>query len=496
MLIPKAGTCNMETIKNPQGDHESVSKLALKHGYWAVVCRAGNVAVSALSGMLLARALTKAEFGKVSVLQTVLSVCSVIAGLGLGVASLRLIAHEALAGAKDAGLSVVRRIRTITLVYGVSIAAVIGVVISLMSNRLFAESMSYQIAVLIFFSVFLRSAQATLAELARGLHEVHISSLLSGWNGGLLHNAGFLAAVFVAAAFSSVTWKAALLFDVGALVASTVLGVYGLEIALRKLQNKDTSESGFDSDAAARVHLSSSSTARVFEIAIPIMLTTLAAFALEQGDVVLAGLFCSETDVPLYASAKRCSLLLRVPFAVVNMTVMGVIAPLYASKQMTKLQDILQASAAVSGACGILIAILMSLSPDRTLSLLFGASYSEGAELLLISIVGQLAVVLTGSCQQVMLLAKGERAAFVINSSGLFLAMLLALPSYRLFGRNGFAISYCGVLAAANVLQWLYVRRVLRIRTEPSLRSIPEFIRKSRLQGEYVKRERGNERHN
>lgn len=495
MRISTAGDHNMEIIKNAQSDKESVSRLALKHGYWAVVCRAGNVAVSALSGMLLARALTREEFGKVSVLQTVLSVCSVIAGLGLGVASLRLIAHEVLAGAKDAGVSVVRRIRSITLVYGVSSAAAIAVIISLMSNQLFSESMSYHIGILVFFSVFLRSAQATLAELARGLHEVHISSLLSGWNGGLFHNAGFLAAIFVAASFSSVTWKAALLFDVGALVASTVLGIYGLEVALRKLHNTGTSSVTAGAEAASHLDVTSSSTTRVFEISIPIMLTTLAAFALEQGDVVLAGLFCSEADVPLYASAKRCSLLLRVPFAVVNMSVMGVIAPLYASKQMTKLQDILQASAAASGAVGIVFAILMSFSPERTLSFLFGASYSEGAELLLISIVGQLAVVLTGSCQQVMLLAKGERAAFLINASGMVMATLLALPSYHFFGRNGFAISYCGVLATANILQWLYVRRILKIRTEPGLRLIFELLGKSRLRNKNVKQQSGTERH-
>ncbi len=454
-----------------QSTDTAFKSLAYRHGYWAVAGRALNVAVTAVSGVLLARSLSTADFGKISVIQTAISICSVAASLGLGVSSLRLLAQARHTGATAPTVAVVKRIRGIVLLFVSSVAAIIGVMMHLFSERLFRESTSTTIALLIGCGIFLRAVQAIVAEMSRGFNEVRVSNLLAGWNGGPLQNLLFLAAVCSAAIFSSVSWKLALGFDVAAMAISVLIGVFFFQRTLRHYidSHRDAPAGDATSGTSGPSHdLSSHGSYRdVLAISFPIMLTSLVAFAIEQGDIVLGGFVCSEVDLPLYAAAKRCSLLMRVPFAISNMAVIGLISQLYLSGQIQRLQQLLQISAGLCGFFALAITAVVVAVPDVTLSMLFGGNYSDGGKLLFILSIGQLGVILTGSTQQLLLLGKGERIALLINLLGLATIITTALPAYRLFGRNGFAVSYAISLMLVNLLQWFYVRSRLGIKTEP-----------------------------
>ena len=454
-----------------QSTDSAFKSLAFRHGYWAVAGRALNVAVTAVSGVLLARNLSTADFGKISVIQTAVSIGSVAASLGLGVSSLRLLAQARHTGTIGPTVAVVKRIRGIILLFVSSVAAFVGMLMHLFSEKLFWESTSTTIALLIGCGIFLRAVQAIVAEMSRGFNEVRVSNLLAGWNGGPLQNLLFLAAVCSAAVFSSVSWKLALGFDVAAMAVSVLIGVFFFQRTLKHYidSHHDAPESNATSGTSGQSHSTSSygSWRDILAISFPIMLTSLVAFAIEQGDIVLGGFVCSEADLPLYAAAKRCSLLMRVPFAISNMAVIGLISQLYLSGQIERLQQLLQVSAGLCGFFALAITAVVVSVPDVTLSMLFGGNYSDGGTLLVILSIGQLGVILTGSTQQLLLLGKGERVALLINLLGLAMIVTTALPAYKLFGRNGFAVSYAITLLLVNLLQWFYVRFRLGIKTEP-----------------------------
>ena len=277
-------------------------RLAYRHGFWAVAGRALNVAVTAVSGILLARNLSAADFGKISVIQTAVSISSVAASLGLGVAALRLLAQARLTGTIAPTIAVVKRIRSIILLFVSTAAVVIGAIIYQMSDVLFWESTSINIGFLIACGIFLRAVQAILAEMSRGLNEVRFSNLLAGWNGGPLQNILFLTAVSSAAIFSTVTWKWALVFDVVAMATSVAIGVFFLQRTLvhyvsehcNTFQSSETLASPEESHRKSPIW----SSREILVISLPIMLTSLVAFAIEQGDIVLGGFVCSEADLP------------------------------------------------------------------------------------------------------------------------------------------------------------------------------------------------------
>ena len=160
---------------------------------------------------------------------------------------------------------------------------------------------------------------------------------------------------------------------------------------------------------------------------------------------------------------------MRVPFAISNMAVIGLISQLYLSGQAERLQQLLQVSATMSGAFALAITAVTVMFPESSLSFLFGGTFSEGSGLLVVLAIGQLGVILTGSTQQVLLLGKGERVALLINVLGLAIIVATSAPAYQLFGRNGFAAAYSMTLLLVNLAQWYYVRFYLRIKTEPDV---------------------------
>jgi O-antigen/teichoic acid export membrane protein len=114
---------------------------------------------------------------------------------------------------------------------------------------------------------------------------------------------------------------------------------------------------------------------------------------------------------------------------------------------------------------------------EQILATVFGAYYGEGAAVLVVLSLGQLASVFAGSCG-VTLAMTGHQALMMtitVISGGLTVAAgLLAVTHY---GTLGVACATAGGLALQNALLWSGVRYTTGLQTHVTIRDLPGTIR-------------------
>ncbi len=196
-------------------------------------------------------------------------------------------------------------------------------------------------------------------------------------------------------------------------------------------------------------------------------MVVLVFFLVEQVDLLYAGWALSENDLADYSAAKRISLILRMPFAMVNMAVTGVISRFYIAGKRDHLQGILSGTATLALAASLVIAIPLMVAPRLMLDLGFGQGYADAAATMLWLLVGQLVIVMGGSCQQALILTEHQNSAMKVN----FVAAILFIGSLFAFAGTSperVAMCFTGTTITRAAVMWWIARKRLQINTAPS----------------------------
>lgn len=455
------------------------------HGLWAALGRLTNLGASAVLGVVLARTLAPEDFGRFHVLLSIVTAGGVVAAFGLSGAALRLLAEASLRGpsARRDALAAVLKVMA-----GAGLVALLvsGPALWVWGPLFLKSPVTWGTAVVVALLVSLRGAQTVLSEVARAYGAAGTANFASGANGGAVLNALMLLALPVAAALWGPTWtvatNATLVVAGVALVACWI----GVAAAVRRESNQERPMVGEPpQDTAIPTTLRA-----VLVCCLPLLLVDVVGCFSEQADALLVGALCEGADVAQYAAARRASMLVRIPYSIGTLALLGMIATLHAQGRRSELQHALGRSAAIAGAPALLLGGFLLLAPSALCGLLFGSSYQAAGPLLAVSVLGQMAFVCAGSCQQVLALTGRSGVALRILAVTTVVQVLATWWGASRFGVVGLAVATSACIALQRVWLW-WAARNAGYRSDP----LAMFTREGATNANYPVDENGRAEH-
>ncbi len=196
----------------------------------------------------------------------------------------------------------------------------------------------------------------------------------------------------------------------------------------------------------------------ILSVALPMWVTTLTMYALQQSDLLILGAMNSKEEVALYGAAFRMVMLVIMPLFLVNMIVPPIIAEMYPTGQTRRLERLLRTAATWTGFPALGILLVFVFAGPMLMGLIYGEIYREGATVLAILSVGKFIAVAVGSCGMTLNMTGHHRALMMITIFCSVVTVTTAILVARPFGGFGVAIAVSAGEGLQNVLMWLAAR--------------------------------------
>ncbi|WP_160004879.1 lipopolysaccharide biosynthesis protein [Nocardioides sp. AX2bis] len=315
--------------------------------------------------------------------------------------------------------------------------------------------------------VVLNGLQKLWANYLRGFGEIRLAGLLEGRSGGgLVSLCQAVAVLVIWVAFPGTGLVGAL----GALIIGFTLPVLygGHRVNLR--WGHVQFESHFISDLRTTV-------AANWRFAV----NHLGAFLGTNIELWLAGLLLASSQASLFSAAQRIALLLVIPLISAQVVFAPVCARLLATGEIRRLQSVLRTGATVALLVSAVLLTPILLAPDRVVALVFGDTFEGAALPLLILSISSVANVATGLSGIALTMSHREGVAAAIQAATVVAQVVVGVAAALVWGLNGLAVSATTFVTLNYVGQWIAVRRLLGLWTQPTFR--PRFGDLRRAEG-------------
>lgn len=434
-------------------------------GAWIVGGRTGGMAIVFAIYVFLARVMPTQGFATYVLVASFVVFFSMAAMLGLNTLVCRYVSESFAVGDADRAQTAARLVARLGTASIVTSGCLAWAGVELLGDTLFGMPDLGESAGLVAVWAMLLAASQILAETFRGLHNLPLAGVLGGASGGLASNAVFLLSLIITSYFVPVVdFSTVALLAVGSLFLATSAAAIYLHCSWprdpRRLR-------------AASHDLSTLSARSVVQEALPVMLVHVFSFGLAQLDIWVVGACCSGPELTVYAVARRLSLLVAIPLTQISLVVTSSVSELYARSDRVQLQRVVKGASTISALATLIPVVAMLALAAPLLEFAFGGGFDSGAKLLRILLVGQLVFALTGPCGVALMMTGHQRMSLY--------SLLAAVPIYVLipwvattYGPSAVAIVFASALSLQNVTQWIVVRNVLGIQTQPSFS--PRYI--------------------
>ncbi len=429
-------------------ENKSILDRFSTNALFVLVSRVGAfVAVFGINAVL-ARHLVPDEFGAFALLFSIATVFSLIASCGMNRALVRILADESYCHSE----SDLNRIFGTALWTSLIAGSIVGVLAGYIAGSfLVAEVSTARVAILFAAIVAVRNVQFVFAELARGFHDSKWSNMFGGPAGGPAPHLLFLLALLVQAAIGiSMTLQDVLLIYLSCFVITLPI----LVIRVRAMKED------------YRFELDRKSTARwswqgAWAIAVPLMLTQTFGVALSQADLWIAGAVAVPSVLAIYCAAQRLLAFLTIPLQISSTAVLPLVPELVSSGKHQQLQKVIGLSTFISALPAITIGAVLLLFPEAVLAVAFGEYYTKAATVLQILVAGQLACVLTGPCETLLMMSGHQNKTLVVNAVVAIAILITGTLALTTYGVIGLAITMATATIAQNVFNcWLAWRNL------------------------------------
>ena len=458
------------SVDDKSTNGKELRKRLISGGIWAAIGRGCGILALLGINVLLARCLEPVAFGAYVLIASVVPALSLLAMAGLNRAALRLVSEGLAVDDRPrvrSGLGRTVRLAILT----VSITSLsVGVGCALFGNLWLPIPVNATLCILVGLLVLLVATQQLLAETLRGFHEMRVSNLLAGQNGGPLANLGFLVLLTLPAlAWPAISLPTVLLLNAIALILVMPLAAWNIRQQHRKhLQCEDDKTTSEEYPYRQLLH-----------VGVPAMGVQLLAFLTSQCDIWIAASAFSGEELAMFGAARRILMLMGIALLLTNRAVVSSIPDLYARGRRKELQRMLQGAASLVAVPTMLGLAVLLVFPADVLGLLFGAYYREAATVLMILSAGQLVHVWTGSCGLTLSLTGHDRISLVINliAAGLLFGLGPWIATQH--GAIGLACLSSVVVATRNLVLWLLARYLVGVWTNvpPRFwRSLPTIL--------------------
>jgi len=219
--------------------------------------------------------------------------------------------------------------------------------------------------------------------------------------------------------------------------------------------------------ARAREAAARPQTRRWMRESVPFLLIAVTTAAAQKGDILLAGILLSASDVGVYRIVTQGGILIAMPLAALNPVIGPRVARLYIAEDIPALQRLLTGSSAVMAAFAGIGLLVFVFAGDWLLAAIFGAEFAAGHVPLVIYGIGQLLHVAAGSVGVFLTMSGYEKLmlrAMIVSAAVNLAATLALIPPFGLAGAAGAsALS----IVALNAMMALAVYRRLGIVAGP-----------------------------
>ena len=162
-----------------------------------------------------------------------------------------------------------------------------------------------------------------------------------------------------------------------------------------------------------------------------------ARLLLTRLDVLLIPALANLTEAGLYGAALRATYILTFPQFVLQTLTGPQLADAFARKQRGRARKILAASVFFALATTLPFVAVIVFAPIRVMTLLFGPSFADGANALLLITLGQLAIGLGMPFANVLAMGAREYAFGILNVGVLIVSVILAAATVPAMGAAG-----------------------------------------------------------
>lgn len=422
---------------------------------WAFGAKIIGVSSGMVVNALLARMLPPEEMGAYFLVISVVMFAALLARFGLKQTVVLLVA-ESMALSKPGRARATLRIVYFIVTLGV--VAVAGAYYFGFGEWLAEDVFSIPILVtvtgLTALWIAVLAFQTPVAETFRGLHDIRLAVFLDGTLAGAL-----LASVLAVFWFNGLKVDFAQAVLVSVLMAGASL-VFGTILLLKK-------QRVFRGDGTIKA-------AEVVRISSPLFVTNLAGQAMTGSSLWITGAFLTAEDVALYGAAWKLVALVSLPLLLMNSSVQPVIAQLYATKEINRLQNALRGTATLAGIPAATVLLMFIVSGESILGLLYGPHYEEAINVLIVLSLGQFANVATGSSNQILAFTGHQKQLMYVSLLTSVMSISLTVIGALKWGVLGIAAGVSLGLFVQNFSVWLLVRALTGMWSHATVN--PKFI--------------------
>lgn len=193
-----------------------------------------------------------------------------------------------------------------------------------------------------------------------------------------------------------------------------------------------------------------------------LFLISLWFLVLMQADILILGTIRPPEEVGVYKAAAYTASLCALGLEAVNMLAAPLISELYASRRISELQKALTASARISAATAMPVALMLIIFGEWALGL-FGKGFSSGYAPLLILCAGNVFSAALGPAGLMMTMTGHERGASWINGFSAIVNLVLCTVFALKWGAAGAAAATALTWMTRDILSAIYVHRRLGI---------------------------------
>jgi len=446
-------------VTEPTAEHASALRRRLLHGGpWVVATRVAGIGLMFFGNFLLARLLSPQDFGLFILIISVLSFGSIVARFGLDRVIVRFVAESLAQGDEFRAAETLKSALHLGLISTLVASAAWVLCVGVWGEAFFGSHYNSTFVFVTTCGLAVATCMQIVAESFRGFHELRLSSIFYAQQSGPLQNLVFVALLLL-------VWKTplslggALGFYMLSLAAILPIAMYCLwRTVARRLANiQGARTTAFGRDAVPGRQL--------FAVCLPIMMAQVLTFSSTQADIWIAGVFCSQNQLALFAAAWRMMLVVSLPLDMINLTVISTIPELHTQGRLGELQRVLQATAGLAAIPSLLVFMALLILPGTVLDVAFGPFYRNAATALVILGAGQLVFAMTGSCGNALTMTGHHNWNLTVNLVATLVIMAIGPLAAARFGIHGLALVSATTLAAKNVVLLLLTRKLVGIWT-------------------------------
>jgi O-antigen/teichoic acid export membrane protein len=214
----------------------------------------------------------------------------------------------------------------------------------------------------------------------------------------------------------------------------------------------------------------------LFDVAWPLLGFNMATFLVGTGvDLWVVGALLNPKEVALYAAASKLVFYVGTAFIIASQVVPPIIAELWAQGKKQQLEKALREVATLAGMPALVVLCVFVFAGSWVMTLVYGADYAAGAQVLAILSTARLVAVVTGNSGVALQMTGFQRTMFYLTLFTGVCSLAAEIVFGNLYGLLGVAVSTAVAQIVQNLLQLGFAKRKLGIWTQAEL-SLRPFI--------------------